>query len=246
MALVDARQAERQHVRRRLGGTSRWPASPVAAPPAPATVRCRASRTSCRVADVRARRSRAIRRWRRASASASNTSSSTGSASWCPACVNRGTSSSAAVVRPNCFSNAVNPCSAASSAHASGQQRVVPQQIRTGYVHHGHGRDGRSHLSLDAGVVARRKATRMPPAQRQHLQPAVGIGHQTAARLPTATRRRTGPSRVATSAAPSPSTATPTLPAARRPLAHPGHRRGCRQRIDGRGRPCARSARFAR
>ena len=47
-----------------------------------------------------ARRSRAMRRWRRASASASKTSNSTGSASWWPACVSRGTNSSAAVVRP--------------------------------------------------------------------------------------------------------------------------------------------------
>ena len=47
VALAHARQAERQHVRRRLEERLRWPASAAAARPAPATCRCRASRTSC-------------------------------------------------------------------------------------------------------------------------------------------------------------------------------------------------------
>ena len=67
----------------------------------------------------------------------------------------RGTSSSAAVVRPNCWSTSSTPCSPASSVQTSAQQRVVVRQVRPGDVHHGNGRNRRLHLGLDAGVVAR-------------------------------------------------------------------------------------------
>ena len=81
------------------------------------------------------------------------------------------------------------------------------------------------------------KAARMPPAkrreQRQHLQPAVGVGRQLRHHLrlphvrervlPRAPRPRRLRSR----------RQRPLLPAARRPLAHPGRRRGCRQCLPG-------------
>ena len=65
---------------------------------------------------------------------------------------------------------------------------------------------------LQRPKLPRLKVTRMTPAQRleqrQHLQPAVGVGHQAAAPPPTPTPRRTDPPASATSAGPSPTTAT--------------------------------------
>ena len=88
---------------------------------------------------------------------------------------------------------------------------------------------------LQRPQLPRLKATRMPPAQRleqrQHLQSSVGIGHQLRndLRLPHVGERvlprPPRPRRLRRRRQ------RPALPLARRPLAHPGRRGGCRQRL---------------
>ena len=88
---------------------------------------------------------------------------------------------------------------------------------------------------LQGPQLSRLKAARMPPAQRleqrQHLQPAVGVGHQLRhdLGLPHLAER-------VLSCAPPPRRLRrrrqwPALPLARRPLAHPRRRGGRRQRF---------------
>ena len=88
---------------------------------------------------------------------------------------------------------------------------------------------------LQGPQLPRLKPARMPPAQRlehrQHLQPAVGVGHQLRhdLRLPHVRER-------VLSRAPPPRRLhrrwqRPALPLARRPLAHPRGRGGRRQRL---------------
>ena len=86
-----------------------------------------------------ARRNRVIRRWRRASASASNTSSSTGIASGQPACVSRGTSSSAAVVSPNCVSSVVTCVLGAIIGADSSTGLAVDLRVRMLVMHQAEG-----------------------------------------------------------------------------------------------------------